>query len=396
MESKTATCASGTVMKAGGMTTTKNDNKPVGGDTVVVINPELEQAKNRIAELEERLSHVALYDGDLQLQHYIDGPPVKQGKEALYNQACSGDNVTITSWFDIWLNHVAENIKLFDVKKHDCYSEYAKNAYKPCIIAGSGPSLRKNVKELVDNKKDICLVSCLHNFGFFEDHGIKADYYVNLDAGPITIDEMPQGGKKDAEYYWERTKNHTLVTAVTGNPELHNKWRGRILFYNVLAPTPEYVKALEKMLEMKTVFSVGGNSLGACLYFAKAILGSGPIAFVGADFCFGYDKKFHSWDSPYDQQYSGLIPCTDIYGNRRYTWPSYFNFKCWFEYIACGGKGNQPGMYYNCTEGGILGAYPEGNIRQITQMSLKEFLFVYNVHKMLPELYEKPGYNLLF
>jgi len=348
----------------------------------------------KIAALEERLSSAVLFEEDLQFQPYIAGPPV-QNKDALYNRACASDGVTLDTWLKIWLDQIKKNSSTYDVKANSVEQVFAKFAYKPVIIAGSGPSLKKNAALLKD-RNEIGLVSCLHNYGFLEDLGVSADYYVNLDAGPITIDEMYQGGKKDPSYYWDLSKDRVLIAALTSHPDLLTRWKGKILFYNVMAPSPEYYNELKKTIDFPCFFSVGGNTLGACLYFAKAILGGCPITYVGADFSFGYDKKFHSWDSPYDKQYSGLMPCTDVFGNRRYTWASYYGFKNWFEYTACGGKGNQPGMYINCTEGGILGSYPEGNIMQIQQMTLKQFLWMYNLHKKFPEIMSKKENTFLF
>lgn len=354
---------------------------------------EVSLLKNRIKDLEEQLGGVAMFRKDLQFQQYIDSPPV-QNKEVLYQRACANDGVTIDSFFDTWLKHVDINCKEWDVENNTAMLDYAKFAYKPGIVAGAGPHLKTNARLLKD-RGDMALVSCLHNFGYLEDVGAHPDYYLNLDAGDITIPEMSEGGKNgNADYYWDLTKNRTLVTSITANPELHRKWKGRILWYSAVAADPRYVERLKKLTSMNLVYSVGGNTLGACLYHAKSILGCCPIAFVGADFSFGYDKQFHSWNSQY--KFSGVVPTTDIFGNRVYTYPSYFNFKCWFDYIACGGAGNQPGLYYNCTEGGILGAYPEGNIRQIQQLPLEHFLWTYNVHKKMGEMQTAGTYQYLF
>jgi len=365
---------------------------PLSATDVMVDN-----LKKRVAALEEKLSDAVIFRDYLQLAPYIPGPPVPGGPQALYDRACSADNVTIKQWFDIWLDHVAKNKKRFgDFEKMSVMQDYAASALQPVIVAGSGPSLKKNVKALAAERGNIKVVSCLHNFAFFEDNGVNADYYVNLDAGDVTISEMSQGGREPEPHYWERTKDRTLVTAITGHPDLINRWKGRVLFYNVIAPTPEYIHRLKEITKFNVTYSVGGNSLGACLYHAKAILGGCPIAYVGADFCFGYNKKFHSWDSPYDKQFSGLMKAVDIYGMPVWTWPSYFNFKCFFDFLACGGQGNQPGQYYNCTEGGILGAYNEGNIVQIKQESLAAFLWSYNLHKRIPELLSRDEANYQF
>lgn len=338
-----------------------------------------------------------------QLQKTIDFTPIPP--EALWKQACTGDAVTVKSWDKVWNKALDDNLKLYNFENLSCFSLYGKEAYKPVILAGSGPSLRNNYKYLkktyfnqinlangkvdevlIGGREDIKIVSCLHNFAFFEDNDVmtKEDYYVNLDAGPITVTELSEGGEHDEDWYWDKTKNRILITTVLANTELLKRWKGKIYFFKTASST---VKDFAKKVNPKKVpiFSVGGNVLGACLYFAKAILGAGPTIFIGADFCFSYDHKFHGWDSQYDAQFQGVIPTVDIYGNRVFTWPSYNNFKCFFDFIATGGVGKNPQMFINATEGGCLGAYPEGNIRHIQQITLKEILYVFTMHTHLPE-----------
>lgn len=343
-------------------------------------------------ELDEKVDN--LIEMKLEYQSYIDMPP--KPKESLFKQACSNDDLTIKSWEKVWIDNTRENAKNYNILSNSVMKVHGKNALQPGIIAGSGPSLKKNVKELAKNRGDICLTSCAHNFAYFVDNNVKADYYVNLDAGDITIPELSQGGKKPEQYYWDATKDHTLVVATVCKPEFINRWKGEVLWYNTQIPDVKIMKTMKEIVDFKCYFNTGGNALGACLYMAKSILGSNPIAFIGADFSFGYTKKFHPFDSPYDSKFAGVIPCTDVFGNRVYTWPSYNNFAQWFIYQTMGGKGNNPGMWYNCTEGGILGSYPEGNVRTIEQMSLKKFLYCYNMHKLMPDLLLQENPQLLF
>jgi hypothetical protein len=138
---------------------------------------------------------------------------------------------------------------------------------------------------------------------------------------------------------------------------------------------------------------VGGNTLGACFYHAAYVFGCNPIAFVGADFSFDYMHKFHSWDSPYDEKFGGLTGAVDVWGNKVWSWRSYLNFKNWFEFQAMGGQGQHFLQVVNCTEGGTLGAYPEGNIMQVKQLRLCDFLDSYTRWNRLGPWIEKskPG-----
>lgn len=301
-------------------------------------------------------------------QNYVDHPPV--APRALHTEACQNDEVTINSWRKTWeLNIQSNHSKYGPFESRSIGKLFGRDHMKPVVIAGAGPSLKSNAHEL-KNRGNITLVSCLHNFHFLEDIGAPADFYVNLDAGDVTVEEVYEGGSKSEQEYWDLTKNRTLLTYIGGSPKLLEKWQGEILFFNAPVPDQPFEEKVEAIEVFRTYVSNGGNVLGACLYIAKAFLGASVIGFVGADFAFSYDKKFHGWDSKYDANLGHTLRVPDVFGNKVYTWKSYHNFKGWFEFVSM----TVPGVYYNCSEGGTLGAYQEGNIRSIIQMPLKDFL----------------------
>lgn len=308
-------------------------------------------------------------------QPYIDYNPVPATK--LFENACESDKITIDSWRKTWQDNVKAN--------HEKYGPFGDrsigkffglDAMKPVIIAGAGPSLKDNAKELVD-RQGITLVSCLHNFHFLEDIGAAPEYYMTLDAGDVTIEEVYEGGSKSPDEYWEMTKNRKLLAYIGTSPRLLEKWQGEIYFFNAPVPDDSFINYCEEIEKFNTYISNGGNVLGACLYFAKAYLGASMVAFMGADFCFSYDKKFHAWDSKYDKNLGNVLRVKDVFGNNVYTWRSYYNFKGWFEFVSM----TVPGLYFNCSEDGTLGAYPDGNIRSIVQMPIKEFIRQMSLYK---------------
>lgn len=321
---------------------------------------------------------------DLQYSPYIPNPP--SSPRQLYDQACSNDEITVNTWRKTWLKQIQEN--------HDKYGPFKANGIgqlfgllknQPCIIVGSGPSLKNNVDALKDTK-GIAVISCLHNYQFLEDRGIRPDYYVTLDAGPITIEEVSEGGSKTAEEYFESTKDKTLLAFIGTHPDLIAKWKGEVIWFAAPIPDQGLMDEITKIEKFRSFVSSGGNVLGASFYIAKAIMGANPIIFVGADFSFSYNKKFHAWESRYDANLGQVTYATDVFGNRVCTWQSYYNFKCWFESRAC----SVPGIYINATEGGILGAYPAGNIMQIQQMALSDVIDMYNVSHHIEEQMRNP------
>lgn len=325
-------------------------------------------------------------DIELEFAPIINQPPVTP--KQLFKQAASNDETTVDAWKDTWIRAAKEN--------HATRGPFAANSIgkffgkyqnRGCIVVGSGPSLKINVAELAKASKFLPVVSCLHNFHFLEDRGVEVDFYVTLDAGIVTVEEVSEGGARTPEEYWALTKGKKLLAYIGANPELIKRWQGEIYWFNCPIPSAEIMRALDAIEPFNLFVSNGGNVLGAAFYAAKAIMAANPIIFAGADFSFSYDKKFHGWDSKYDATVGEAFKVPDIFGNKRYTWQSYYNFKCWFDHVFC----TVPGIYYNATEGGCMGAYEGGNIRQITQISMGEIATMYSHHEILRPQCENPG-----
>ena len=327
----------------------------------------------------------------LEYQPYFDKPPVSAAQ--LHEQACANDDTTINSWLPQWIDQVKANHKKFgNFADHSIGQLHNKFRNMPCIVAGSGPSLKNNIHLLKDRGPNMALVSCLHNFHYMEDNDANVDLYVTLDAGEVVVEEVFEGGKHAPEYYWEKTKSKTLAAYIGTHPKLLEKWQGKILFYNCAVPSEEYHAAVAECGNFSVWVSNGGNVLGASMYIAKAYFGCNPIAYIGADFSFSYGAakdggfKFHSWDSKYDNKLGVYVKAVDIYGIPVKSWQSYLNFKAWFESIAI----KVPGIWVNCSEGGCLGSYQGGNIRQIEQVDLSDFIAAYKLTDHLTEAIANP------
>ncbi len=306
--------------------------------------------------------------------------------QSLYGQACSNDSATVNSWRDIWIKNAATNHARFkSFKDRGLGKLWGKHRNLPAFVVGSGPSLKENAAGLLANQ-GIPVISCLHNFHFMEDAGVKVDYYVTLDAGPVTIEEVSEGGTKSEEEYWALTKDRTLIAYVATDPRLLEKWQGEIYFFNCPVPDPTVLTALDELEKFHTFVSTGGNVLGAATYIAKAFLGCNPLIFLGANFSFSYLEKFHGWDSKYDANLGNYIKATDVYGNCVKTWQSYHNFKAWFDWLSM----SVPGIYINCTEGGTFGAYPGGNLRSVIQMDLKDCIQMFSLCDEIRDQCENP------
>lgn len=332
----------------------------------------------------------------LEYQPVIWQPPV--APKQLYANACSNDEQTIGHWRETWISNIKANkLKFGSFKDYSVGKLFGTEKFSPTVIAGSGPSLKRNA-HLLKERNGLPLISCLHNFHYFEDLDLAPDYYCTLDAGEVTIEEVTEGGTKREEEYWARTKERNLIAYIGTSPKLLEKWQGNIYFFNAPTPDQGLTKEIDAIEKFNLYFSNGGNVLGACLYLAKAILGCSTTIYVGADFSFGYPEieetkaqfRFHSWKSKYDAKMGKTQRVTDVFGNKVHTWPSYYNFKHFFDWVSL----NVPGYYINATEGGCLGAYDSGNLFSFKYMDLKDAIKFFSLSNELKEACENPEVDL--
>lgn len=306
--------------------------------------------------------------------------------DELMQKSASNDKATILHWKDIWTQQYAANKVHFESFYHHSIGELVgKNLHKSAIVIGSGPSLKQSLDGLRANAKmrhPITTISCLHNFGYLIDEGIEADYYLTLDAGSIVINDVFEGRKHAPEYYWEKTKEKTLLAYAATDPNLLQLWQGKILFFNTFIPDPQVSSVLDNIENFSHCISSGGNALGACMYVAKVVMGSQTIIYVGADYCFDYDNTFHSYKTHYDDV-GQFVLHPDVFGIPRKTWLSYLNFKFWLDRVSM----VIPGVWVNASFG-CLGAYLGGNIPSFIYQPLDQWLVQYEMGECVTK-YEK-------
>jgi hypothetical protein len=323
---------------------------------------------------------MTLRNVDIDLEYAPVMNHVPTSPKQLHDNAAANDDTTVEYWRPIWIRNQRENHEKFGpFKDRAVGSLFGQFAGQPTVVAGSGPSLALNADLLKDRPKCVRLISCLHNFHFFEDRDIEVDYYVSLDAGPVTIEEISEGGQHPHEWYLERSKSKKLLAYVASDPGLIRSWAGELKWFNCPIPDAKVKAAHEAVERFDNFVSNGGNVLGACVYIAKAILGANPVTYVGADFAFGYAKRFHAWDSKYDGNQGVILRVPDVFGNPVKTWPSYNGFKQWHESVTL----RCPGDWINCTEGGTFGAYPDGLLKNIVQKPLALWLQGYRMHEVM-------------
>lgn len=312
---------------------------------------------------------------DLVYQPTIAQPPFQP--DQLQAMASSNDKPTMDHWRKTWIEQFKANKDRFgSFYDHSIGKLVGINKHKSAIVIGSGPSLKQSLDGLRANKAmrdPILTVSCLHNFGYFEDENLHADYYLTLDAGEVVINDVFEGRKYEPDHYWAATKGKKLLAYAATHPKLLELWQGEIYFFNTFIPDDTIRAEIDAIEPFHHCVSSGGNALGGCMYTAKAIMGSQTIIFVGADFAFDYDNTFHSYRTKYDDLGQYVVH-PDCFGVPRKTWQSYLNFKFWLDRISM----QVPGVWVNASFG-CLGAYLGGNLASFIYMPLEQWLVQYEI-----------------
>jgi hypothetical protein len=300
---------------------------------------------------------------------------------------CRSRNSGILScWREIWLSNIRANKERFGLFRDRSIGQiWGRARNTPAVCVGSGPSLAKNIGDLWRAKEQgIPLLSCLHNYQMLEDRGIKPDYYVTTDGGSVVVDDMVLGGRLTPAEYFASTKDKTLLAYIGTHPSLFDHWQGNVLFYNCPLESTESRSFDLEVAEIEPFYahvSAGGNVLGASVYIAKAIMGANPIALVGADFSYSPEGNFYP--QAVNQEIEGLGPLRsssvpNIYGVPVNTTEAYYGFKVWFDWVATSVRG----QLINCTEGGIFGAYPDGQLSSVPVVPLAQFFANYRTHEL--------------
>lgn len=275
-------------------------------------------------------------------QNYLD-----EGNKVIQTM----NSETMNSWDKIWKSNVSKNAKKYDFDKMSVKGLSKKHVGQTAFLIGCGPSLATNIEDL--KKVDGIKIAVLHSVPYLLKNGVTPDYVIALDAKRRCKEWMCNGS-------W------TLLCDIIAHPDVLKKWKGKKYFFRSHA-----VEGLsfDEFTDFKDYISCGGNSLGAGYSIAHG-MGCKRIVFVGMDLSNG-----SNWHTNYaDGWVNKLTGCdsfftNDIRGKGVFSLVRMHMYKMFYDVNAC----NHPEVeHINATQGGILGAYLEGNLKTIKQMRLVE------------------------
>ncbi|MDF2845490.1 MAG: hypothetical protein K0R00_3916 [Herbinix sp.] len=212
------------------------------------------------------------------------------------------------------------------VKRCNTLEDFINNfpAEVPAIIVSAGPSLDKNIDELVKAKGKAVIFAVDSALKYLLQRDIIPDFVVTLDAT-----------KSINHFNDERFKKIPLFCKSMSNPKLLDLHQAKKIFYS----NESFLRTLfNKLDKRQTAFGVGG-SVATAAFAICIMLGFQRIIMMGQDLCY-HGETTHAGGVIRNAHRSGegaTMKVEDIYGNMvkaRYDWYTYL---LWFEetIVAC-------------------------------------------------------------
>lgn len=243
------------------------------------------------------------------------------------------------------------------------YVDLNKNV--PAIVVSAGPSLDKNIEDMVKNRIEVeksVLIATNRTFFALIDKGFKPDVIISIDPSEYMYEMMKENLEEEVPLVYYEYSNRTLVKSYKG-PKIYIS----NIYSNVL---PE-MNGFRKLPQ-------GGSVAHSAIGLAN-LFGCNPIILVGQDFAYTYNKHhsknatFNKIDNILDKSTHKLVE--DINGNLIKTTYSLDLFRSILEEHIVIYKSIRDVEFINCSYGAkIIGAdYKE------LQLVFKEKIF--NVEK---------------
>lgn len=175
----------------------------------------------------------------------------------------------------------------------------------PAIVVSAGPSLDKNLADMVRHKKELkkyFIIAGSRTLEAMMKSGVKPDMVVSIDPVDDNYDMMKNYLEEDIPLAFYEYSNRYLVRDYKGK---------KILLSSIL------LKTIPELHYLKGTY-IGGSVAHTCVDIAN-IMGCSPIILVGQDLAFTYNKH-HSdlavFDIDKKNKYNANLTVEDVYGNK--------------------------------------------------------------------------------
>lgn len=216
----------------------------------------------------------------------------------------ASSSISISNRFrEVFMRNLICNLKIINKSTSINHFE-GKNKNLPAFIVSAGPSLEKNLEDMVRNKELVeksIVVSGSRTLKALLENGIKPDLLVSIDP----IDDN-----------YEMVKEHLdcdtpLVFYEYSNRKILNDYRGEKIYLSTLLS-----KILEELNTLRGTY-LGGSVAHTSVDIAR-VLGCNPIILIGQDFAYTYDLH-HSKSATFKiddkVNHRAQTSVKDVYGN---------------------------------------------------------------------------------
>lgn len=205
---------------------------------------------------------------------------------------------------EVFLKNLIANLKI--LKEATSLNSYENiNKDIPAIIVSAGPSLDKNLNDMVKHKKELekyFVIAGSRTLGAMMKKGIKPDMVVSIDPVDDNYEMMKDYLEEDIPLVFYEYSNRYLI----------RDYKGKKIFLSSVL-----VNTIPQLHELKSPY-LGGSVAHTCMDIAN-VMGCSPIILVGQDLAFTYNK-YHSdlanFEVDKKNEYDASFIVDDIYGNK--------------------------------------------------------------------------------
>ncbi len=217
----------------------------------------------------------------------------------------------------------------------------------PAVIVGSGPTLDRNIKDLVAVKDRALIIACDSSAKALLNFGVEPDLIVVTDSKERVADFI--GGMEISKFNFIAD---TFIHPKTAEMLQDAK---RLYWYSTLPiEACPFTGALNEWTGYIGNLGTGGCVATTAWWLAVRHFLSDPTLLVGLPEAFYEPSQMYSSEvmktvetEPYNTH---LVEAFDIFGKQCYTYPALQSFAFWFQDAFL----QTPGIHINCSEGGIL------------------------------------------
>ncbi len=197
----------------------------------------------------------------------------------------------------IGLRHTFANLQLgYKVCKNTVEFDNSESQ-RPVFLVGNGPSLDYSLDFLINNQKDIIIISCGTALRALLKHGIKPDVHVEMER-PVSILSFIENIEEQQKNSELKLSDIQIIAFNTVYPEILKKFKTPLIFPKHKDAGGKYIEQLDE-LSMYTS-TLWGNPTCTNMGMALSLtLGFENIYMIGTDYGYVNTEHHHSKHSTY-------------------------------------------------------------------------------------------------